>query len=47
MIEKLADTLRQKAAMEGKIVSLTSQGKMQGYADDRSANLVGIGAEYY
>lgn len=31
VIEKLADTLRQKAAMEGKIVSLTSQGKMQGY----------------
>lgn len=31
VMEKLADTLRQKAAMEGKIVSLTSQGKMQGY----------------
>ena len=30
-MEKLADTLRQKATMEGKIVSLTSQGKMQGY----------------
>jgi tight adherence protein B len=31
VMEKLAETLRQKAAMEGKIVSLTSQGKMQGY----------------
>jgi len=31
VMENLAHTLRQKAAMEGKIESLTSQGKMQGY----------------
>ncbi|MFL0797127.1 MAG: type II secretion system F family protein [Cellvibrionaceae bacterium] len=31
VMESLAATLRQKAAMEGKIIALTSQGKMQGY----------------
>ena len=31
VIESLAATLRQKAAMEGKIKALTSQGVMQGY----------------
>lgn len=31
IFERLADTLRQKAAMEGKIKALTSQGKMQGW----------------
>lgn len=31
VMENLSDTLRQKAAMEGKIESLTSQGKIQGY----------------
>lgn len=31
IFERLADTLRQKAIMEGKIRSLTSQGKMQGW----------------
>jgi tight adherence protein B len=31
VMENMAETLRQKAAMEGKIESLTSQGKMQGY----------------
>ncbi len=31
VMESLAATLRQKSAMEGKIVALTSQGKMQGY----------------
>lgn len=31
VIENLASTLRQKAAMEGKIIALTSQGVMQGY----------------
>lgn len=30
-LDKLADTLRRKAAMEGKIDALTGQGKMQGY----------------
>lgn len=30
-LDTLASTLRRKAAMEGKIESLTSQGKMQGY----------------
>jgi len=30
-LDILSDTLRQKAAMEGKIESLTAQGKMQGY----------------
>lgn len=29
-LERLADTLRQKATMEGKIKSLTAQGKLQG-----------------
>lgn len=29
--ERLADTLRKKIAMEGKIVALTSQGKLQGW----------------
>lgn len=31
ILERLADTLRRKATMEGKIESLTAQGKMQGY----------------
>ena len=31
VMENLADTLRRKATMEGKIESLTSQGKAQGY----------------
>lgn len=31
ILDSLADTLRKKAAMEGKIDSLTAQGKMQGY----------------
>lgn len=31
VMENLSETLRQKAAMEGKIDSLTSQGKIQGY----------------
>jgi tight adherence protein B len=31
VMENLSNTLRQKAAMEGKIESLTSQGKIQGY----------------
>ena len=31
VMENLSETLRQKAAMEGKIESLTSQGKIQGY----------------
>ena len=30
-LDKLADTLRRKATMEGKIDSLTGQGVMQGY----------------
>jgi len=30
-LDRLADTLRKKAAMEGKIRSLTSQGKLQGW----------------
>ncbi|WP_052761185.1 type II secretion system F family protein [Sedimenticola thiotaurini] len=30
-LDTLSDTLRKKAAMEGKIESLTAQGKMQGY----------------
>jgi tight adherence protein B len=42
VIEKLADTLRQKAAMEGKIVSLTSQGKMQGYVMTGLPILLGL-----
>ena len=31
ILDRLADTLRRKAAMEGKIESLTAQGRMQGY----------------
>jgi len=31
IFERLADTLRQKAVMEGKIKALTSQGKLQGW----------------
>jgi tight adherence protein B len=31
ILERLSDTLRRKAAMEGKIDALTSQGRMQGY----------------
>jgi len=31
ILDSLAETLRKKAAMEGKIESLTAQGKMQGY----------------
>lgn len=42
VMEKLADTLRQKAAMEGKIVSLTSQGKMQGYVMTGLPVLLGL-----
>lgn len=42
VMEKLADTLRQKAAMEGKIVSLTSQGKMQGYVMTGLPVLLGV-----
>jgi tight adherence protein B len=30
VLERLANTLRSKAALEGKIVALTSQGKLQG-----------------
>jgi tight adherence protein B len=31
ILERLSDTLRRKATMEGKIDALTSQGRMQGY----------------
>ncbi len=31
IFERLAETLREKAAMEGKIIALTSQGKLQGW----------------
>ena len=31
ILDRLADTLRRKATMEGKIESLTAQGRMQGY----------------
>ena len=42
VMENLAHTLRQKAAMEGKIESLTSQGKMQGYFMSALPILLGV-----
>lgn len=41
-IESLADTLRRKATMEGKINSLTAQGTMQGYVMAALPILLGI-----
>lgn len=42
VIESLAATLRQKAAMEGKIAALTSQGVMQGYVMTGLPILLGV-----
>ena len=41
-LDKLADTLRRKAAMEGKIDALTGQGKMQGYVMTGLPILLGV-----
>lgn len=42
ILERLADTLRRKATMEGKIESLTAQGKMQGYVMTALPVLLGL-----
>ena len=42
VMENLADTLRRKATMEGKIISLTSQGKAQGYVMTGLPILLGV-----
>ncbi|MBT8445873.1 MAG: secretion system protein F [Gammaproteobacteria bacterium] len=41
-IESLGETLRRKSTMEGKIVALTSQGKMQGYVMTALPILLGV-----
>jgi tight adherence protein B len=42
ILERLSDTLRRKATMEGKIDALTAQGRMQGYVMTALPVLLGI-----
>lgn len=42
ILERLSDTLRRKATMEGKIDALTSQGRMQGYVMTGLPVLLGL-----
>ncbi|HEY3486854.1 MAG TPA: type II secretion system F family protein [Gammaproteobacteria bacterium] len=42
ILERLSDTLRRKATMEGKIDALTAQGRMQGYVMTALPVLLGV-----